>query len=190
MNKQTVRQVEIICPQFTEQSAKAQVEAVKRPAFLHKRVEWRSSIPLYLPFWLVDVEMDLQAPRRGTVQKRYTIMVNAITNRGMLLKGTLETRQLQTKAIFMDQEVSPQEARETARLEALVDTKRMVKPPPHRVLPGERLVWYPLALVELLVNGREDVQVFDYYRGGLDKFTMRFFRLKEKLAQKAEASPG
>ena len=188
MNKQTVKQVEIICPQFAEQTARAQVEAVKKPAFLHKRIQWRSSIPLYIPFWLVDVEMDLQAPRRGTIQKSYTIMVNAITNRGMLLKGTLETRQIQTKAIFMEQEVTPQQARETARLEALVDTKRMIKPPPHRVLPGEHLVWYPLALVEMLVNGKEDVQVFDYYRGGLDKFTMRFFKLKEKLAQKAEAS--
>lgn len=42
MNKQTVKQVEIICPQFTEQTARAQVEAVKKPAFLHKRIQWRS----------------------------------------------------------------------------------------------------------------------------------------------------
>jgi len=190
MSKQIVKHVEIICPQYTEQSARESVEKVKKPAFLHKKIQWISSIPLYIPFWFVDVEMDLQAPKRGTVQKTYTIMVNAITNRGMLLKGNLETKEIQTRAIFMTQEVSAETARETARVEALVDTKRMIKPPPHRVLPGERLVWYPLALVELLVNGKEDVQVFDYYRGGLDKFTMRFFKMKEKLDREAKGQAG
>ena len=190
MNKQTVKHVEIICPQFTEATARESVEKARKPAFLRKQIKWLSSIPLYIPFWFVDVEMDLQAPRRGTVQKTYTIMVNAITNRGMLLKGELKTAQVQTRAIFMAQEVSPQQARETARLEALVDTKRMIKPPPHRVLPGERLVWYPLALVELELGGRQEIQVFDYYRGGLDKLTMRFFKMKEKLAEKNAAQAG
>lgn len=185
MNTQTVKHAEIICPHFTEATARESVEKVRKPAFLRKQFKWLSSVPLYIPFWFVDVEMDLQAPRQGTIRKTYTIMVNAITNRGMLLKGHLETAQVQTRAIFMDQEVSATEARETARLEALVDTKRMIKPPPHRVLPGERLVWYPLALVELEVGGHQDIQVFDYYRGGLDKLTMRFFRMKEKLAEKA-----
>lgn len=190
MNPQTVKQVEIIRPHFTENSARESVEHVKKPAFLHKRIQWCSSIPLYIPFWLVDVEMDLKAPRRGTVQRTYTIMVNAITNRGLLVSGHLETEQIQTQAIFVDQEVPSETARETARIEALVNTKRMINPPSHRVLPGERIVWYPLALVEVLVNGKQDVQVFDYYRGGLDKFTMRFLKLKDKMAEKAASQAG
>lgn len=191
MNQQTVKTVEIISPQFTEATARASVEQVKKPAFLHKkRTLWRSSIPLYLPFWFVDVEMDLRSPKQGTISKTYTIMVNAVTNRGMLVKGTLGTQTRRTKAIFVDPEVSPETARETARIEALVDTKRMIRPPAHRVLPGQRLVWYPLALVELEIGGKEDVQVFDYYRGGLDKYTMRYFKLKEKLAQTAAHPAG
>lgn len=187
MNEQTVKTVEIIRPQFTEAAARESVEKVKRPAFLHKKIRWISSISLYIPFWFVDVEMDLMAPKKGIVQKTYPIMVNAVTNRGMLIKGKLETGQVQTRAIFMEREVSAEEAQETARIEALVNTKRMIKPPPHRVLPGQRLVWYPLALVRLERDGKEEVQVFDYYRGGLDTFTMRFLKMKEKLANKADA---
>lgn len=183
MNKPVLREVEIISPQFTEQSAKESVEKAKRSFFRQKKVKWISSVPLYLPFWFVTVEMDLLAPRAGNVQNAYLMMVNAITNRGLLVKGILETQHVQTKAIFMEEEVSAQEARETARIEALVSTKRMIKPPPHRVLPGERLVWYPLALVKLEINGAEEIQVFDYYRGGLDKYTMRFLKLKDRLSQ-------
>lgn len=190
MNPQTVKQVEIIRPHFTESSARASVEKGKKPAFLHRRIQWCSSIPLYIPFWLVEVEMDLKAPRRGSVQRTYTIMVNAITNRGLLVSGQLETERVRTQAIFVEREVPSDAARETARIEALVNTKRMINPPPHRVLPGERLVWYPLALVEVLVNGKQEVQVFDYYRGGLDKFTMRFLKLKDKMAGKAAAQTG
>ena len=62
----------------------------------------------------------------------------------------------------------------------------MMKPPPHRVLPGERLVYYPLALVKLNTNGKEEVQVYDYYHGGIDRYTMRFFRMKENLEQKKQ----
>lgn len=187
MRKQSVQRAEIIRPHFTEAAAKESVEKRKGPAFLHKPVRWCSSIPLYLPFWLVSVEMDLLAPKRGTVQNTYPILVNALTNRGMLVKGKLDTMTMETRAIFMEPTVASETARETARLEALVDTKRMIKPPPHRVLPGERLIWYPLALVQLERGGREEVQVFDYYRGGLDKYTMRFFNLKEKLEQKEKA---
>lgn len=186
MNPQTVKQIEIIQPEFTEFSAKESVEKRRKPAFLRKTIRWNSSVPLYIPFWFVDVEMDLKAPGKGVIQKVYPILVNAITNRGMLVKGELKTKKIQTRAIFMEREVSATEARETARVEALTDTRRMIRPPAHRVLPGERLVWYPLALVELTINGKEDVQIFDYCRGGLDKMTMRFFRLKEKL----EASRG
>ena len=190
MKKQVVKQFETICAHFTEHTARESVEKVKRPAFLHKKIQWVSSIPLFIPFWLVDVEMDLQAPRQGTVQRTYTIMVNAVTNRGMLIKGHLDTKQIQTRAIFMDCEVPAETARETARVEALVDTKRFINPPPHRVLSGERLVWYPMAMVELLINGKEDVQLFDYYRGGLDKLTMRFFKMKERLEEKANGQAG
>lgn len=185
MYQQTVKQVESIKPFYTEQSARESVEKVKKPAFLHKRMQWMSSIPLYIPFWFVDVEMDLRDPKqKDLVQKSYTIMVNAITNRGLLLKGNLRTEEIQTKAIFMEPEISTETARETARVEALVSTKRMMRPPPHRVLPGERLVWYPLAMVELLVNDKPEIQIFDYYRGGLDKMTMRFLKMKEKLSEK------
>lgn len=187
MKAQTVRQVEVIRPHFTESAAQESVEKIKKPAFLHKKVRWVSSIPLYVPFWFVDVEMDLRAPRKGMVQKTYTMMVNAITNRGMLVSGNLETEQIHTRAIFVEEEVPCQTARETARIESLVSTKRMINPPPHRVLPGARLVWYPLALVNVEVNGKPDVQIFDYYRGGLDKFTMRFLQLKDKMEKKANA---
>ena len=111
-------------------------------------------------------------------------MVNAITNRGLLLRGDLRTEEIQTKAIFMEPEISTETARETARVESLVSTKRMMRPPPHRVLPGERMVWYPLAMVELLVKDKPEIQIFDYYRGGLDKMTMRFLKMKEKLSEK------
>ena len=134
MDTQTIRHAEIICPHFTEATARESVERVRRPALFHRERKWLSSIPLYIPFWLVDVEMDLRAPRQGVVRKTYTIMVNAITNRGMLLKGRLETAQVRTRAIFMDHEVSAADASETASLEALVYTKRLIKPPQHRVL--------------------------------------------------------
>ena len=183
MNQPVLREVEIIAPQFTERSAKESVEKEARGLFRRREVKWISSIPLYLPFWFVTVEMDLRSPRMGRVQNRYLMMVNAVTNRGLLVKGTLETRPIQTRAIFMREEVSAQEARETARIEALVSTKRMIKPPAHRVLPGERLVWYPLALVKLEIDGTEEIQVFDFYRGGLDKYTMRFLKLKDRLQQ-------
>lgn len=188
MNQQCVKTIERIKPFFLESTAKELVEKRKKPGFLHKQTTWISSIPLYLPFWFVEVEMELISPKRGMphVKRVYTIMVNAITNRGMLVKGLLETEQIQTKAVFMTQEVPAEEARETARIEALFDTKRMMKPPPHRVLPGERLVYYPLALVKLNTNGKEEVQVYDYYHGGIDRYTMRFFRMKENLEQKKQ----
>ena len=181
MNPQTTRQIEIIQPMFTESSARESIEKKQNAVLLRKKIQWHSSVPLYIPFWLVDVEMDLKAPGKGVIQKTYPILVNAITNRGMLVRGELKTKTIQTRAIIMDQEIPATEAKETARFEALTNTRRMIRPPAHRVLPGERLIWYPLALVELTVNGKEDVQLFDYYRGGLDKMTMRFFRLKEKL---------
>lgn len=186
MRKQTIQCVEILRPHFTEASAKESVEKKRGLAFLHKPIRWISAVPLYLPFWLVSVEMDLLAPKRGTVQNTYPILVNALTNRGMQVKGKLDTVTLETQAIFMEPTVDNDTAQETARIEALVDTKRMIKPPPHRVLPGARLIWYPLALVQLERGGREEVQIFDYYRGGLDKYTMRFFKLKEKLVQKEQ----
>lgn len=184
VNAQKIKTAEIIRPHFTEEQARESLEKPKRFSLGKKNVRWVSSIPLYLPFWLVQVEMDLRDPspkQKGRVSKIYTIMVNAMNNRGLTLKGELHTDLLETQGIFLDQEAEHEEVRETARLEALAGSKRMINPPPHRVLKKMQLVYYPLGLVRLEVNGKEEVQVFDFYRGGLDKYMMRYLNLKEKM---------
>lgn len=190
MNGQSVKSAEIIRPHFTEEEARASVEKKKKFQLSRKDVKWISSIPLYLPFWLVSVEMTLKDPRpKSQVKKVYTIMVNGLNNRGLTVKGDLQTDQMEAKGIYLDNEVDWEDVQETGRLEALAGSKRMINPPPHRVLKGTRMIYYPLALVRLSINGKEEVQVFDYYRGGIDKYMMRYLKLKEKMEEKRSA-PG
>ncbi len=190
MRQQSIRKADIIHPYFTEETAKESVEKKKKFRPWQKEVRWISSIPLYIPFWLVDVEMELKDPRgrkqrlTSQVCKIYTILVNGLTNRGLTVRGDLITQRGEAQGIYLDDVVEKKDVRETARLEALAGSKRMINPPPHRVLEGMRLVYYPLALVKLSVGGKEEIQVFDYYRGGIDKYMMRYLRLKEKMEQK------
>jgi len=185
MKNQEIKKAKFIRPYFTEKKAKEIVEAPKRFALRKKQVEWVSSIPLYIPFWLVQVEMTLKDPKQKTkVNKIYTTITNGITNRGMLVRGELFFDNKEQHGIFFDNETEFHKISETARLEALSNTKRMINPPPHRVLPGGHLIYYPLALVHLRVNGVDDVQVFDYYRGGIDKYMMRYLNLKGKVEEK------
>ncbi|MDD2221425.1 MAG: hypothetical protein PHN35_05670 [Clostridia bacterium] len=185
MKCQETKQAKFIRPFFTEKKAKEIVETPKRFALKKKQIEWVSSIPLYIPFWIVQVEMTLNDPKvRTKVKKVYTTITNGITNRGMLVRGELFYDNKEQQGIFFDNETEYQKIAETARLEALSNTKRMINPPPHRVLPGGHLVYYPLALVHVKVNGVDDVQVFDYYRGGIDKYMMRYLNLKDKMEEK------
>ena len=134
--------------------------------------------------------MELKDPKgrkerlTSQVYQVYTILVNGLTNRGLTVRGDLIAQRREAQGIYLDDVVEKKDVRETARLEALAGSKRMINPPPHRVLEGMRLVYYPLALVRLSVNGKEEIQVFDYYRGGIDKYMMRYLRLKEKMEQK------
>lgn len=190
MRQQTIRKADIIQPYFTEETAKESVEQKKKFRPWQKEIRWISSIPLYIPFWLVDVEMELKDPRgrkerlTSQVYQIYTILVNGLTNRGLTVRGEISTQRGEAQGIYLDDVVEKKDVRETARLEALAGSKRMINPPPHRVLEGMRLVYYPLALVQLTVGGKEEIQVFDYYRGGIDKYMMRYLRLKEKMEQK------
>lgn len=192
MKQQCTRSVEIIQPYFTEETAKESVEKPKKFSLRRKEIKWVSSIPLYIPFWLVDVEMELKDPRgrkdrlTSQVYQIYSIMVNGLTNRGLTIRGELQTQRQESLGIYLDDVVERKDVRETARLEALAGSKRMVNPPPHRVLEGMRLVYYPLALARLSIGGKEEIQVFDYYRGGIDKYMMRYLRLKEKMEQKEQ----
>lgn len=189
MKGQSTQKAEIIRPYFTEVQAKESVEKKKKFAPFQKDVKWISSIPLYLPYWLVNVEMQLKDPRsKGSIQKIYPIMVNALNNRGLTLRGALATDKTEAQGIYLDTEVDREDVRETGRLEALAGSKRMINPPPHKVLSDMRLIYYPLALVHLSVNGKEEIQIFDYYRGGLDKYFMRYLNLKDKMEEKRAAA--
>lgn len=190
MKQQSMRQAEFIQPYFTEETARESVEKKKKFPPWQKETKWISSIPLYIPFWLVDVEMELRDPRgrkerlTSHVYKIYSILVNGMTNRGLTVRGEILTERQEAQGIYLEDVAPEADVRETARLEALAGSKRMVNPPPHRVMEGMRLLYYPLALVRLSVGGKEEIQVFDYYRGGLDKYMMRYLRLKEKMEQK------
>lgn len=185
MKTQSTQRAEIIRPYYTESQAKESIEKKKKFAPFQKDVKWISSIPLYLPYWLVNVEMQLKDPRsKNHTQRVYTIMVNALNNRGLTLKGDLRLDTLERQGIYLDAEADSEDVRETGRLEALAGSKRMINPPPHRVRNDMRLIYYPLALVHLSVNGKEEIQVFDYYRGGLDKYFMRYLNLKDKMEEK------
>ena len=182
---QSIQVSEIIRPYFTEAQAKESVEKKKRFAVHQKDIQWISSIPAYLPFWLVNVEMQLRDVRLNSHVKRvYTVMINGLNNRGLTVKGELITDKKEAQGIYLKTVTDPEDVRETGRLEALAGSKRMINPPPHRVLNDMRLVYYPLALVRLSVNGKEDIQIFDYYRGGIDKYMMSYLKLMEKMEDK------
>ncbi|HHU17831.1 MAG: hypothetical protein ACOX4V_06590 [Anaerovoracaceae bacterium] len=190
MKGQTVQVAEIIRPYFTEEQAKESVEKKKRFSFSKKEIRWISSIPMYLPFWLVNVEMQLRDIRHNSqVTRVYTTMINGLNNKGLTLKGELITDIEKTRGIFLNTETPLKDVKEAGRWEALAGSKRLINPPPHRVLDDMRLVYYPLSLVKLSVNGEEEIQVFDHYRGGIDKYMMRYLRLLEKMEDKKAKLP-
>lgn len=181
MKQQERRVANIIRPYYSEEEAKKMVESRKRFSF-KKPVEWISAIPLYIPFILYQVELDLILGRnREMVQSRYTAMINGLTNRGMMVSGDLIFDNLEQRGIYFDVEVSEEKTREAARLEILFNTKKLINPPPHRVLDGSTVVYYPLGLVHTRSKQEDEVRVFDYYRGGLDSFMMKYLRLREKM---------
>ncbi|HHU17404.1 MAG TPA: hypothetical protein GXZ70_04170 [Clostridiales bacterium] len=186
MRGQTVQVAEIIRPYFTEEQAKESVEKKKRFSFSKKEIRWISSIPMYLPFWLVNVEMQLRSIQPNSqVSKVYTTMVNGLNNRGLTLKGDLITDVIEARGIYLKTETPLEDVKEAGRVEALAGSKRIINPPPHRVLDDMRLIYYPLSLVKLSVNGKEEIQIFDHYRGGIDKYMMRYLRLMEKMEEKS-----
>lgn len=185
MREQTVQVSEIIRPYFTEEQAKESVEKKKRLALFQKDIRWISSIPMYLPFWLVNVEMQLRGIQPNSQVKRvYTTMINGVNNRGLTLKGDLITDKVETRGIYLKTETPLEDVKEAGRVEALAGSKRMINPPPHRVLDDMRIVYYPLSLVKLSINGKEEIQIFDHYRGGIDKYMMRYLKLMEKMEDK------
>ncbi|MDR0570991.1 MAG: hypothetical protein LBG71_07230 [Clostridiales Family XIII bacterium] len=182
MERQRSMTAEIIRPYFTEEQAKESLAKERQFFFGRKKMAWLSSIPLYFPFWLVDVELSMKiVGRQERVPKVCTVMVNGRNNRGLTLRGDLITDHASVSGIFLDNDVRIEDIRETGRLEALAGSRCFINPPPHRVLDKMRLVYYPLALVRLSVNGREEIQVFDYYRGGLDKFMARYLKMRDKM---------
>ena len=189
MKGQTVQVAEIIRPYFTEEQAKESVEKKRGfhflkgdpMDFLHSNVS---------PFWLVNVEMQLRDIRHNSqVTRVYTTMINGLNNKGLTLKGELITDIEKTRGIFLNTETPLKDVKEAGRWEALAGSKRLINPPPHRVLDDMRLVYYPLSLVKLSVNGEEEIQVFDHYRGGIDKYMMRYLRLLEKMEDKKAKLP-
>lgn len=185
MMRQSVQRSEIIRPYFTEEQAKESVEKKKRFALNRKDIRWISSIPIYLPFWLVNVEMQLRGIQPNSQVKRvYTTMINGLNNRGLTLKGDLITDIEETRGIYLKTETALKDVKEAGRVEALAGSKRMINPPPHRVLDDMRIVYYPLSLVKLSINGKEEIQIFDHYRGGIDKYMMRYLKLMEKVEDK------
>lgn len=116
-------------------------------------------------------------------------MINGMNNRGLTLKGDLITDVLEARGIYLKAEIPLKDVKEAGRVEALAGSKRIINPPPHKVLDDVRLVYYPLSLVKLSVNGKEEIQVFDHYRGGIDKYMMRYLKLKEKMENKKANLP-
>jgi hypothetical protein len=190
MRGQTVQVSEIIRPYFTEEQAKESVEKKKRFALRKKEIRWISSIPMYLPFWLVNVEMQLRGLQSNSrISKVYTTMINGLNNRGLTLRGDLITDIEETRGIFLETDTPLEDVKEAGRVEALAGSKRMINPPPHRVLDDMRIVYYPLSLVKLSINGKEEIQIFDHYRGGIDKYMMRYLKLLEKVEGKRAKLP-
>lgn len=188
MKHPETREITFIQPTYTEEEAKKAVEyQKKRFGKGEKRtgVEWLESLPVYVPFWLVEMEMDLYDPRmKTTVPKRYRAIVNGLTCRGMLLQGDLQLVTREITGVIVDNDHPSDKIREAARLDILSTTRKLLKPPPHRVLPNERLFYYPMSMVHCTVKGKEDVRMFDYFRGGLDKMFLNYLRYKERNEEK------
>jgi hypothetical protein len=181
------REVKIFSPHYTEESAKRSVEYVKKifgKEFKKTGVEWISSAPVYIPFWIVQMEMTLRDPRKGMVSKTYQAMVNGITGRGTMTAGVLSFKTVTAQGVFMDDEYGQQKIHDEARMAILGATQKFLNPPPNRILPGEDLVYYPMALVQCRIKGKEDTRMFDYVRGGLDKWFLNYLRYREMANEK------
>jgi hypothetical protein len=186
------RGIKIFSPYYTEESAKHSVEYAKKifgKGFRKTGLQWISSVPVYIPFWIVMVEMILRDPRKGPVTKAYRSMVNGITGRASMTVGTLSFQTLTVKGIIMDDEHGQSRINDEARLAVLGATQRLIKPPPCRILPGTELVYYPMALVRCGIKGKEDLRMFDYVRGGLDKWFLSYLRYKEMADAKKGSRP-
>ncbi|MDR2786605.1 MAG: hypothetical protein LBB83_11915 [Treponema sp.] len=187
------REIKIFSPYYTEESAKHSVEYAKKifgKGFKETGLEWISSAPVYIPFWIVQMEMTLRDPRKGLVTKVYRAMVNGITGRGSMTAGTLSFQTVTAKGIIMDDDGHGQsKVNDEARLAVLGATQKLINPPPCRMLPGTELVYYPMALVHCKIKGKEDFRMFDYVRGGLDKWFLNYLRYKEIADAKKGVKP-
>jgi hypothetical protein len=176
------RGIKIFSPYYTEESAKHSVEYTKRlfgKGFRKTGLEWIASVPVFIPFWIVQVEMTLRDPRKGPVAKVYQSMVSGITGRASMMAGDLSFQTLTATGIIMDDEYGPPKIEDEARLSVLAATQKLINPPPCRILPGTELVYYPMALVRCGIKGKEELRMFDYVRGGLDKWFLSYLRYKE-----------
>jgi hypothetical protein len=186
------REIKIFSPYYTEESAKHSVEYAKKifgKGFKETGLEWISSVPVYIPFWIVQMEMTLRDPRKGIVAKVYRAMVNGVTGRGSMTAGPLSFQTVNAKGIIMDGEHGQVKINDEARLAVLGATQKLINPPPSRILSGTELVYYPMALVRCKIKGKEDFRMFDYVRGGLDKWFLSYLRYKEIADAKKGVRP-
>jgi hypothetical protein len=176
------RGVTIFKPCYTEEGAKYSVEYARKilgKGLKETGIKWISSVPVFIPFWIVQIEMTLRDLRKGLVAKVYQSMVNGITGRASMMAGSFSFQTLTVTGIIMDDEHGPSKIDEEARLSVLAATQKLINPPPCRILPGTELVYYPMALARCGVKKKEELRMFDYVRGGLDKWFLSYLRYKE-----------
>jgi hypothetical protein len=184
------RGIKIFSPYYTEESAKHSVEYAKKifgKGFKKTGLEWIMSVSVYIPFWIVQVEMTLRDLRKGPIAKVYQSMVNGITGRASMTAGSLSFQTLAATGIIMDDEHGVSKIDDEARLSVLAATQKLINPPPCRILPGTEMVYYPMALVRCGIKGREELRMFDYVRGGLDKWFLSYLRYKEAARAKKDS---
>jgi hypothetical protein len=194
VKNQETKTIKYFRPNFTEEEAKASVEFAKKifgRGMKRTNTEWLSSIPVYVPFWLVGMEMRLKDPlRKDVVLRKHSALVNGLTGRAMLTRGGLLFDTDEVTGVILDNEYATDKILEAARMTILMTTQKFINPPPCRMLPGEELLYYPMALVHCRVRGKEDARMFDYYRGGaLDRMFTSYLRHKERLDEKRGIRP-
>jgi len=181
MQKEVSKKIMLLKANYTIDHARTIIE--KKTLFKPAQ-QFVQSMNLYLPFWHFEVVMKLRpAFKKGQVIQKVPMMVNALTGRALVVKGSLDYSEKETKGVFLKVAVDHARAQEKAQTEALCATRKIVNPPENEVTPG-KLVYYPLSLVRTLKNGQEEVMVFDHLLGSFDKGFLRYLRIKEELERK------
>lgn len=176
----TIETREIYCLKqyYNEDDAR---RMIAKKCLLRAQTELVSAIPLYIPYWLVTVGMELRNLREKTTQVKWAEMVvNGFSNRGLLVDGRLKLEQGSYQGIFLESTLEEEKIKEAAVTELMTRTKKFLNPPPTQIkeiCP----IYYPMALVKLRKNDAEEVQTFDYYRGGVDRVMMRYLHLRDRI---------